>query len=35
MMVQTAAALGKKDARKMNPQEYREHLLSQGLKLNI
>lgn len=34
-MVQTAAALGKKDARKMNPQEYREHLLSQGLKLNI
>jgi hypothetical protein len=34
-LTQTAAVLGKKDARKMNPQEYREHLLSQGLKLNI
>ena len=26
---------GKKDARGMNPKEFREHLLSQGLKLNI
>jgi hypothetical protein len=26
---------GKKDARSMNPKEFREHLLAQGLKLNI